>query len=200
MNRLQQRNFNLIEISIALGVLITGLLSVMGLFMHGVRHSQKAISSTAAAESGQLLLNYLTAEVKNDWTLVDGTGGPPPPPWEFEDEPCTAVDTAAPTLSGWTNELGPIYYRATTNTCSTRIYRVQQTTDVGGNTVVDFDALARVWKRPISVWRYDGSNWVNQADNSYTHRVQLHVELSWPAGLLMSNRSTKTFVTEVANE
>ena len=199
--------FNLIEITVALAVLVTGLISVMGLFAHGIRANTKAAASNAAADNGQQLLNFLAAGARNNWVselnrfqatpcanIAGGQGVLNPVDWDADDlEDVSGVQDVIPTL----------YFRDFSSPCSanTKVYRIHvESTTVNGGSVTDFDAIARVWKQPVTVWQYDGANWVAAEDSSYASRVNLIAELSWPAILPMSARDRQIFSMEVARE
>jgi len=191
--------FNLIEITVALAVLVTGLISVMGLFAHGIRANTKAAASNAAADNGHQLLNYLAADLKSDWDLA-----------VYQTTPCADIADGQGGIGSWNLEgvIDTLYFRDDFGSpCPTatpplpKVYRIHvKSTTVNGGSVTDFDAIARVWRQPVTVWQYDGANWVAAEDSSYASRVNLIAELSWPAILPMSARDRQIFSMEVARE
>jgi len=82
------------------------------------------------------------------------------------------------------------------------VYRIlQQTDDIAGvgTTVVDFDAMVRIWKTPTAAWEYDVVNavWLPTTDSAYGKRALLNLEMSWPAAVNFSARRKTYYALEV---
>ena len=66
---------------------------------------------------------------------------------------------------------------------------------------VDYSAMARVWKEPVQIKRYDGSAWTLWPDLSgtpteyqkYQYSGKINVELSWPLELPYKERKTRYY-------
>jgi len=60
-----RRGFTLIEITLALGVLATGVLSIVGLYAFGYRESQQSREDIGAAAIADIIFSQLSAAVSN---------------------------------------------------------------------------------------------------------------------------------------
>lgn len=94
-------------------------------------------------------------------------------------------------------------FRYKGNPARNGVYRIIQKTDVNGlepgGEVVDFDALVRMWKSPTTAYEWNGTTFVSASDIAYDKRVQLNIELSWPAQLPYKARGKATYAIEIFN-
>ncbi len=184
---MRAQRFNLVEIVIALGIVAIGVTAVMGFLPMGLNASRDAIADNYAADSGDQLLHYLSSTIQEDWSQLDNFDSAPP-----------NVATGSGNLSTWTVIPGTNIY--TKDYGGKTVYRIlQQTDDIAGvgTTVVDFDAMVRIWKTPTAAWEYDGSAWVATTDSAYAKRALLNLEITWPAAVNFGARRKTYYAIEI---
>lgn len=186
---MRAQRFNLVEVVIALGIVAIGVTAVMGFLPMGLNASRDAIADNYAADSGDQLLHYLSSTIQEDWSQLDNFDSAPP-----------NVAAGSGDLSTWTVIPGTNIY--TKDYGGKTAYRIlQQTDDIAGvgTTVVDFDAMVRIWKTPTAAWEYDVANtvWVTTTDSDYDKRALLNLEMSWPAAVNFSARRKTYYALEV---
>lgn len=190
--QLMRAHFNLIEIALALGILSIGLLGTLGLFSVGLNSNRDAIGRNYSADSADEILHQLAATVKKDWARVEDLeeGTPPDMP------------TPGPLDSAWSSisESGNFYQQTVPDGI---VYRMQQTSiAASSDSVVDFDAMVRIWRTPTEVWEYDSvaRTWDSVIDEDYERGLMMNVEMSWPALVPFSVRQKAYFTMEVAKD
>ena len=184
---MRAQRFNLVEIVIALGIVAIGVTAVMGFLPMGLNASRDAIADNYAADSGDQLLHYLSSTIQEDWSQLDNFGSTPP-----------NVAAGSGDLTTWTVITGTNIY--TKDYVGKTVYRIlQQTDDIDGigTTVVDFDAMVRIWKTPTKAWEYNGSDFVDTEDSTYAKRALLNLEISWPAVVNFGARRKTYYALEV---
>ncbi|MDP6450468.1 MAG: hypothetical protein QF773_06605 [Lentisphaeria bacterium] len=184
---MRAQRFNLVEVVIALGIVAIGVTAVMGFLPMGLNASRDAIADNYAADSGDQLLHYLSSTIQEDWSQLDNFDSTPP-----------NVAAGSDDLSTWTVIPGTNIY--TKPYGGKTVYRIlQQTDDIAGvgTTVVDFDAMVRIWKTPTAAWEYNGSTWVTTTDSDYDKRALLNLEMSWPAAVNFGARRKTYYAIEV---
>ena len=186
---MRAQRFNLVEIVIALGIVAIGVTAVMGFLPMGLNASRDAIADNYAADSGDQLLHYLSSTIQEDWSQLDNFDSAPP-----------NVAAGSGDLSTWTVIPGTNIY--TKDYGGKTVYRIlQQTDDIAGvgTTVVDFDAMVRIWKTTTAAWEYDVVNtvWVTTTDSGYAKRALLNLEMSWPAAVNFGARRKTYYALEV---
>ncbi len=71
------------------------------------------------------------------------------------------------------------------------------TEDGAGN--IDYSAMALVWKEPVQIRRYDGSDWtlwppdISNLAIAYDYSAKINVELSWPLELPYAERKKRYY-------
>ena len=184
---MRAQRFNLVEIVIALGIVAIGVTAVMGFLPVGLNASRDAIADNYAADSSEQLLHYLASNIQEDWSRLD----------EFDSVPPN-VATGSGDLSTWTVIPDTNIYEK--DFIGKKVYRIlQQTDDIAGvgTTVVDFDAMVRIWKTPTTAWEYTSSTWVPTTDSDYDKRALLNLEMSWPAAVNFGARRKTYYAIEV---
>jgi type II secretory pathway pseudopilin PulG len=184
---MRTQRFNLVEIVIALGIVAIGVTAVMGFLPMGLNASRDAIADNYAADSGDQLLHYLSSTIQEDWSQLDDFDSVPP-----------NVAAGSGDLSTWTVIPGTNIY--TKVYASKTVYRIlQQTDDIAGvgTTVVDFDAMVRIWKTATAASEYKGGVWVTTTDSDYGKRALLNLEITWPAAVNFGARRKTYYALEV---
>lgn len=184
---MRTQRFNLVEIVIALGIVAIGVTAVMGFLPMGLNASRDAIADNYAADSSDQLLHYLSSTIQEDWSQLDNFGSTPP-----------NVAAGSGDLTTWTVITGTNIY--TKDYVGKTVYRIlQQTDDIDGigTTVVDFDAMVRIWKTTTKAWEYNGSDFVDTEDSTYAKRALLNLEISWPAVVNFGARRKTYYALEV---
>ncbi len=193
--RLRLFRFNLVEIIIALSVVIIGIISIMGIFPVGFNASRDAIADSYSGDAADHMLHVITALLKDDWSVITNDDIPNAPP---------DVSDGSGDISGWTLISGTdnLYWKNYPPASGEKVYRIRQaTTTTGLGAVVDFDAMIRVWKSPTDAWEYNSvDGWVKHADTTFKKRVQLNIEISYPAAVTFSGREKTYFVMEVSKD
>gem|GEM_PF-1930591 len=214
-----KRWFNLIEVTMSIGIVGIGMVGIMSLFPVGLDASRQAIADNYAADAADLFLSYLMRNC-NDTTKITGSkdfydyyiywdnntptnmaddtvGGYEL--WESSDfwsKNWNITDAAAKTAEDTLTQMMPdpadIYFSATNLTRASGypgLFKIKQ----GSALVTDFEAIARVWKSQISgVYIYE-----QNLDVTYPFAVRLNMELSWPAAKPYSQRTKRSFCIEI---
>jgi len=189
---IRHRHFNMIEVVLALGLVAVGLVSIMALFPVGVNASRDGMAEGYAATAADQILHHFAYLAREDWDLhmlptalggggrieVDANG-----PDDVDRADFTPTGTA---LDAPTNTL----YQASAT--DWKHYKIIRSTTLQATTVTDFEAIAVLWRSqiqlPISngqvLWPYGG---------------KLNVEISWPAGVPVTQRSKSYYCVELFN-
>ena len=197
---MRAQRFNLVEIVIALGIVAIGVTAVMGFLPMGLNASRDAIADNYAADSGDQLLHYLSSTIQEDWSQLANIHTQPP----------DVKDGSGNLTTDWTVIPGTNIY--TRDYGGKTVYRILQQTDVIAGTdddgdglidngtpttVVDFDAMVRIWKTPTSAWEYNGSTFAPETDTEYKKRALLNLEMSWPATVNFGARRKTYYAIEI---
>ena len=175
-----RRQFNMVEIVLALVVIIIGIIGVMSLFPVGMETSQRSVSKTSAAEAADQFLHFFAAKVNENWLVTNA----------FPDAKPVADDSSvAWSAQSVINDAKLQIQFATVNAAaetfdpavnSTGLFRLQQ---ISVGNVTDFDGVLRAWKKVEDF----GGGAVNSA-----RTVELFVEVSWPAQMGYVSRQKST--------
>lgn len=191
-----KHSFNLIEISIALGVIAIGLVAVVGAFPLAANKTRDAMTETYAAESAEQMLAFIENYLRHDFN-GDGENNDN---WPTTDTAPSGFPTSNTTPAydlGGTAQPGT---RESVWDCGSGVYRIIRYVDKtggaavadqydGGTDILDFEAMVAVWVEKVN---YDGTN-----DIPYTMAVRLNVEVSWPAVADYDNRQKAYYTTEL---
>lgn len=177
MNR---QPFNMIEITIALGVVAVGIVAVVGAFPLAANKTRDAMAETYAAESATQVMAYLENSLRSNWSATLGA---------------LPTSKAAATYAGGTlqaNTRGSIY------DCGGGVYRIIRFVDkaplngeydAGTDDILDFEAMMVIWVEQV---KFDGS-----ASLGYDIAVRLNAEISWPAQIPAAQRQKAFYTTEL---
>ncbi len=214
---MRKARFNMIEITMALVVIGIGVMSVFGLIPIGVKAHRDAVYHNYSADAADELLHLLArnlhvAAVDSDpnvWinlvaAIPDSSNIPnissPWPAWPALPDPdpgpvkrefIKTEYTQVGTSNLWTHNTVGAAYRMQIQTAKPK--RSDGTTPY----ITDFDAIIRVWKSPTKGWTYEGGAFVVKEDTSYEKRIQLNIELSWPATSTFNQRAKARYSLEV---
>lgn len=164
--------FNLIEVTMALIIVGVGLISIMALFPIGANATRDTIGDHYSAQTAEEMLGYIVSQVQSGAINLSGSAIPTDLP-DISD-----VDSS----DTW-NEIEDGFYQLNG---STSVFRIQRKTD----SIVDFDAVARIWQSAADSYYYDTSTSTFVASGSDS---QINMELSWPIQVSAYPRRTKAF-------
>ena len=169
--------FNLIEISIALGVIAIGVVAVVGVFPMAAAKTRDAMTETYAANAATDLLGYIEFQGGQSWD------------WSFlpASRPAAGTTRNGTAIAG-TN--GTIYKNKTSEVGA---YHILSYTDANGDGQYDkatdgepdFEAEMLVWQSTVS------------SSIPASVAVRLNVEVSWPAAADFANRQKAFYTTEL---
>ncbi len=175
--------FTMVEVVLAIGVILLGVVAVLTLFPVGLKSDRDAVGSNYAADAAQQFLAHIATAAKKDWASYIGSS---------DDTGMIVASRPGETEqdhSDWTR-IG------TTNLYSTgdnQIFGVKQ----GSPAVMDFIAVVRVWKSSVTSQTFSGSGWVDNEDEDYEESAGLNVEISWPAEIPYAQRNRELFYREI---
>lgn len=193
-----RKPFNLVEITLAMGVIGMGIAGVMALFQLGMSHSRDAVGDNYAADAAEIFIAYITqmAAVDSAWDASGLKGSLNIV--ETDNKPDPTATTDVPSYSGWAAITGTNLW-----SCSVPVRGLFRLTQ-GSATVTDFDAVIRVWQTQIGASSaslnegiYIGASHQDIDDRSYG--VGINVEVSWPRGKPYASREKRYYYFEVFN-
>lgn len=184
MNRRQNKPFNMIEIVLALAVIAVGMVSIMALFPVGLTASRNAVAESYGADSADQFLHWYAAKAKANWgAYVGGMASSKPGPSE----------------GGWLADQSNIAnLQFQPDDTYNGVYRITFEHGSGGNEVVDFSGIYRIWRDTIQAYRWNDatSSWVVYSV-TMDEAVAINLEASWPAEIPYTARTKKIFRLEV---
>ncbi len=186
-------HFNMIEITLALGVVAIGILAILGLFPIGANASRDAMTETYASQTADMFLSYVSSQIKSspaNWTAyignASGVGGSIP-----STKPSNANLDINPAVSGagFSND-GTIHATATAGVYKLVTYRDDDgDRQLDADEMQDFSAIMAVWQEDVSVLGAGRRN----------IGVALKAEVSWPAAIPYAQREKDIFHLEIFN-
>lgn len=194
-HRRRDRRFSLIEVVLGLGLIAFGLISIAALFPVGLRANQAAVGETYAAEHADQFLHLLKARItapdnaQANWTTY-AVGLP------------TSKPLGSEPTSGWAAWLrqGLVAYEVAGG--NGEFHQIRQwaySEEAGGTETfkdLQFSALCRVWRTPVSLTRYENGNW-NTISFTADEAIALNVEISWPLDRPYASRQKALYQLEV---
>ena len=178
--------FNMIEITVAIGVVAIGMVSLMALFPIGFNAHRDAIGELYASDLADQFLHVEKYDLQKDPTTWDTkvSALPSSKPTIGDDAITTKNATA---FGGVFSNM----YTANNSDGSTAGYYVEMKTD----SMVDFNAQVLLWKTDVNVTRgYNLDPW-HATDEGKA--IGLNVEISWPAGKPYKEREKRCYHLEV---
>lgn len=183
----------MIEIVLAMGVIVIGVISILGLFPVGLNASRDAIAESYACESADQFLHYLEYRIRSDangwenWVGDSSTVGDIPEVGDLGDRDVN------PSVSGggmWGD--GTMFQ----NSSEAGIYKVVTYVDSDGDSDLsagdlrDFEGIMAVWQDRLVV----GGTPVPRDIG-----VALKLEISWPAQAAYASRKKAVYHYELFN-
>ena len=172
-----KKNFNLIEIALAIGILAVGITAIMSLFPIGFQETRDSIGENYASEIADSTLTYIAREAYKSWSVLDNIP---------ESKPSSALTDT----SGWTKVEGDIYSTGGGD----GVYGLKVTS--GGGDIVDFTGEVLIWKSKVKNIRVAGEN-ISELD--WDKAATLHLEISWPVEKPYAKRRKNTYYFELFN-
>ncbi|HBC88040.1 MAG TPA: hypothetical protein DCZ94_13910 [Lentisphaeria bacterium] len=183
--------FNLIELTIAIGVVGIGFTGIISLFPEALKTTRDAIGENYSSYVANQFLIYIArscndptnnyqGNTKDFWEEYIYPADTLPIP-----ESCpTGADETAATFATSAEE-GGIY-----TSDNPGIYRVRQ----GTSNLVDYQATIRIWKSTIkNMYIYNQ----NYSEIGYEYAVNLNIEISWPSEKPYGNREKRYYMMEI---
>jgi type II secretory pathway pseudopilin PulG len=123
--KLKFARFSLIEITLAMGVIIVGLIAIMGLIPVGQQANRDAIAKNYSADGADQLLHLLAAQLKGNWALLAG--------YKKDAPPNISGTASAGEINTWTPlSVNGLYFQQANPDSSYTIFRLYQTSSALG--------------------------------------------------------------------
>lgn len=206
---MKRHPFNLIELMLALGVIVVGLVSVMALFPVGANANRDAMAENYSSQSAEQILSSLSyylchptnldpvadqAAYKAWWSTeiakIDDLSSITTPEGVAQriadqQQPPTTANPYTTDCPGYMKTVGGNIYRDNSADLKSG-FRIQSDT----GTYKDFEAMMALWQEPIEV---NGITVLPQFG------ITLNLEISWPAQLPYSARQKARYRLDVFN-
>ncbi|MCX6983260.1 MAG: hypothetical protein NT118_00725 [Lentisphaerae bacterium] len=191
-----RKYFNMIEVTLAIGIVAIGLVGIIALFPVGFQSIRDSVGDNYVNDSSQLFLSYIklltkkdttypTAQTQSDidtqWNTVIGNIPTSKP------DSSASVDTVNPSFTGWDTTTVPNLYSISGTAGLYRIYS-------GAN---DFKAAVRIWKTPTVSPVYVSGAWTFYSTVDCSKSCGLNIEFSWPLEKPYAQRTKRFFYYEI---
>lgn len=214
--QLRKFHFTLVEVLIAMGICVVGVVSVMGLFPVGANAARDASMNFYADQAAEQMLNFTKFAVlnakdgSNDFSpeiFKSMTGG-----WTLDDT-ATYFDNTRPAAADephdWSavaklssdskiqdylaDEMATMLTNSDTviQKYSWKLYRIGFLTQKGDNKIEDFACIVRLWATPVY------ANELDKGSLKLPRIATFHVEVSWPADLAYDRRQKAEYSLDV---
>ncbi len=178
--------FNMIEITVAIGVVAVGMVSLMVLFPIGFNAHRDAIGESYASDLADQVLHVMKYDIQKNWTKVASLPASKP---TVADDVRTVAGSTQPFKTS-DGAFSNIYTAEKEGGGSTDGYYVEMKT----GSMTDFSAQVLVWKSDVNVTLNNSTTWPATTQNK---AIGLNMEISWPAGKPYKNREKRCFHLEV---
>lgn len=178
--------FTLIEITLALGVVGVGVVSIMALFPAASSASRDAIGYTHAADSADNFLQVIKNQAHADWTFL---GNIPSSTGKATDT--TTHDPPTDNTNAISGSRGTVH---DLDDPGGGLYQVLSYVDEDDDGVRDADEVVD-FNGVVSVWKTDSP----AAPGNQDIAVLLKAEVSWPAQAPYDGREKELYVLELFN-
>jgi type II secretory pathway pseudopilin PulG len=212
---MKRHPFNLIELMLAMGVIVIGLVSVMALFPIGANANRDAAAGNYAAQTAEQTLNLLSRYVTSSQSLwydiidnqdTSGTAKPHLLPLVTNDTEKKAVQDLADgyipddtnrkksdfDIASGTGSDRKTICQLNPGSYNEALLIISEYEDSASNWVSDFEAMAVIWQEQI-----DLTGTGNPVPLKYGTR--LCIEVSWPAQLPYARRQKASYRLDVFN-
>jgi len=191
-----RRQFTLIEITLALGVVAVGFVAILGLFPIGANASRDAIGYTHAAESADNLLHLFAYRAKKEWSGFFQSYVPN----DNDNRDSNSLPAPTSSSTGLPGSRGTIHeINASQGLYQVLSFSDNDTTDNVFNpsgATVDFNGVMAVWKEDIPILD-PGGDLLTPTNRKIG--VTLKVEVSWPADRPYDARNKELYSLEIFN-
>ncbi|MCK5806104.1 MAG: hypothetical protein KAI66_24945 [Lentisphaeria bacterium] len=200
---MKKRTFNMIEVVLAIGVVVVGMVSIMALFPIGANQLRDAAVDNYGSQAAEGMLNVFASHVRSstaNWTAFIGDSGTgnivKSPAGGFNDADRDNFDEASATVLIF----DPSIFRDGdyTHFKILRYRDVDNSDSFTAGDTVEFSAIALLWKKPIRLGDPDPAATGN-ITIPYDTGVVLNLEMSWPAELPYGARQKCYYRREVFN-
>ena len=210
---MRPRVFNMIEITLALGVIGIGVASILVLFPIGLGASRDAMAETYAANVADQFLHYVRYQASiRDTTPGNGVGWDdwildpvaPKVPTSWPGGPSNSNLACPPTLptgSGLLGSAGTIHEMRPTPVPG--VYEIVAYVDgspdndqIDAAELVDFRGIMAVWQEDVPSLDTDNDP---TTPNNRNIGVALRCQVSWPAVLPYESRQKSSYYLELFN-
>ncbi len=201
--------FTLIEIIIAMGIFAIGITGVLSLISTSINISSNVVgknySSVAAnifIENIRSLVNFKDAD-KEYWKGFIQEDSDHLPEEEFFIPLRGNLVKDIGVNDDWFTEDSDHSINfdnlvISPNKTKPGIYKIALKTEVeDGVFATDFEGICRVWKSPISISFFNGTETENSEDTNYDVFCRLNIEVSWPIQKEYSTRYSKVYFFDV---
>ena len=217
--QLRKFHFTLVEVLIAMGICVVGVVSVMGLFPVGANAARDASMNFYADQAAEQMLNLTryavlidkTKDEENEnnrfvifktltgWSDIDNPGSAQDKPGNDEPSDWSSESNFgdASASSSLVSNLEQSYTTMLANSgteikChSLQLYRLGFITKAGGNEIEDFACIVRLWATPVY------ANELDHGSLKLPRIATFHVEVSWPADLAYDRRQKAEYSLDV---
>ncbi|MBR6470546.1 MAG: hypothetical protein IKS83_01995 [Victivallales bacterium] len=211
----QQRKscFTLVEVLIAMGICVVGVVSIMGLFPVGANTARDANMAFYADQAADQMLHFTKFAVLEDSSSTNAVflaltgfgsninsssgytaqskpgGAAEPADWSTVD---SVADNAA--FSGLTEQYVKMLANSGTEIKAhgTSVYRVGFFTHGDDDDYEDFACVVRMWATPVFV-----DEMAATPSHAIPRAATFHLEVSWPAELPYARRQTAEYAFDV---
>ena len=166
-----KKNFNLVEIILAMGIIVICITSVLGMFAGGVKMSKNAAAFNYASQIAEQFAGY--AQNNASFTSTLPTTKPAASNATYED----AEDGCSSVLDSGDDFLAKVKGNSSTS----GLYKVEYNTSIASATATDFIAIARVWKTSTTLDTSNGS----------ISATVVNIEITWTATDKYENRAAR---------
>ena len=194
-------SFTMIEIVLAMGVIVIGVISVLGLFPVGLNASRDAIAESYACESADQFLHLMEYGFRNDWS-TQRSGIPDSKPAKgdlayagFESnivKASTIMSGSGGTIHSTNND--GVYHLVTFRDDPAK----GKPGEYDAGELTDFRGVMAVWQEDISLLDSDDPPDLTTPSNRDIG-VALKLEVSWPANAPYDNRKKAVYHYELFN-
>ena len=203
-NQLRKFQFTLVEVLIAMGICVIGVVSVMGLFPVGANATRDANMAFNADQAAEQMLNFtkylfldevINEKVQNGtsfdnvfemitgWDIEDtSTYTSQTKPGANAEEPNNWSDFSSNETLAASGSTSKTYIQMLANSGTViensgwQLYRLGFVTKNGAEDLEDFACVIRLWVTPVYVDELDASSL------KLPRIATINVEVSWPAG------------------
>lgn len=190
-----KRYFSMVEMVLAIGVAVIGVICVLGLLPVGLNANRDAVADNYLPDMAQMMLSYIQAQSDLNPDFVGDLPGAKPSGGAYsypDDGPGEGGSWGGSLFGGFSNASGGLVLA----TATAGEYLVVQQSVIDGAAVPECTGVMRVWRVDT-----DFSNEVSTAPAG--SRTVL-VEVSWPADFPYSRRAdlgnVRTYALELFND